>query len=84
MTRVEHPIERFRGYPSPQFETLFDGIYEESVFVFALAVPELVLLLMEVHEYDMSKKNNFGGKTCYTKKGQDISLFYFHDKFVAP
>uniref|UniRef100_A0A7N0THH3 Phosphoinositide phospholipase C n=1 Tax=Kalanchoe fedtschenkoi TaxID=63787 RepID=A0A7N0THH3_KALFE len=32
-------------------------------FVFPLTVPELALLRIEVHEYDMSEKDDFGGQT---------------------
>ncbi|KHN34717.1 phosphoinositide-specific phospholipase C P25 [Glycine max] len=35
-----------------------------QVFKFPLAVPELALLRVEVHEYDMSEKDDFGGQTC--------------------
>lgn len=33
-------------------------------FTFKLTVPELALLRIEVHEYDMSEKDDFGGQTC--------------------
>lgn len=33
-------------------------------FTFPLTVPELALLRVEVHEYDMSDKDDFGGQTC--------------------
>lgn len=33
-------------------------------FEFELRVPELALLRIEVHEYDMSEKDDFGGQTC--------------------
>lgn len=33
-------------------------------FVFPLTVPELAVLRVEVHEYDMSEKDDFGGQTC--------------------
>lgn len=33
-------------------------------FQFPLTVPELALLRIEVHEYDMSEKDDFGGQTC--------------------
>ena len=33
-------------------------------FEFPLTVPELALLHVEVHEYDMSEKDDFGGQTC--------------------
>ncbi|CAI8597341.1 unnamed protein product [Vicia faba] len=35
-----------------------------EVFEFPLSVPELALLRIEVHEYDMSEKDDFGGQTC--------------------
>lgn len=33
-------------------------------FEFPLRSPELALLRFEVHEYDMSEKDDFGGQTC--------------------
>ncbi|GAB2216412.1 hypothetical protein Droror1_Dr00024185 [Drosera rotundifolia] len=33
-------------------------------FEFPLTVPELALLRIEVHEYDMSEKDDFGGQSC--------------------
>lgn len=36
----------------------------DEVFKFPLTVPELALLRIEVHEYDMSEKDDFGGQTC--------------------
>ncbi|KAG8371501.1 hypothetical protein BUALT_Bualt13G0094200 [Buddleja alternifolia] len=33
-------------------------------FTFKLTVPELALLRIEVHEYDMSEKDDFAGQTC--------------------
>ncbi|KAL1193779.1 Phosphoinositide phospholipase C 2 [Cardamine amara subsp. amara] len=36
----------------------------DEVFEFPLTVPELALLRLEVHEYDMSEKDDFGGQTC--------------------
>lgn len=33
-------------------------------FTFPLTVPELALLRLEVREYDMSEKDDFGGQTC--------------------
>ncbi|CAK9173556.1 unnamed protein product [Ilex paraguariensis] len=35
-----------------------------EVFEFPLTVPELALLRIEVHEYDMSEKDEFGGQMC--------------------
>ncbi|KAF3775883.1 Phosphoinositide phospholipase C 6 [Nymphaea thermarum] len=34
-------------------------------FQFPLTVPELALLRIEVHEYDMSEKDDFGGQACF-------------------
>jgi len=36
----------------------------DEVFEFPLTVPELALLRIEVHEYDMSEKDDFGGQIC--------------------
>lgn len=36
----------------------------DEEFVFPLTVPELALLRIEVHEYDMSEKDDFGGQAC--------------------
>ncbi|KAL2227420.1 phosphoinositide phospholipase C 2-like [Sesamum indicum] len=36
----------------------------DEVFEFPLTVPELALLRIEVHEYDMSEKDDFAGQTC--------------------
>ncbi|KAA8543730.1 hypothetical protein F0562_022093 [Nyssa sinensis] len=33
-------------------------------FTFPLTVPELALLRIEVHEYDLSESDDFGGQTC--------------------
>lgn len=38
-------------------------VWEEE-FEFPLTVPELALLRIEVHEYDMSEKDDFAGQTC--------------------
>ncbi|KAL5748087.1 hypothetical protein ACOSQ2_025384 [Xanthoceras sorbifolium] len=38
-------------------------VWEEE-FTFPLTVSELALLRIEVHEYDMSEKDDFGGQTC--------------------
>lgn len=38
-------------------------VWEEE-FDFPLTVPELALLRVEVHEFDMSDKDDFGGQTC--------------------
>ncbi|EPS72762.1 hypothetical protein M569_01992, partial [Genlisea aurea] len=36
----------------------------DEEFEFQLSVPELALLRIEVHEYDMSGKDDFGGQNC--------------------
>lgn len=36
----------------------------DEEFEFPLSVPELALLRIEVHEFDMSDKDDFGGQTC--------------------
>ncbi|PKU60001.1 phosphoinositide phospholipase C 2 [Dendrobium catenatum] len=38
-------------------------VWDEE-FTFPIRVPELALLRVEVHEYDMSEKDDFGGQTC--------------------
>lgn len=38
-------------------------VWDEE-FMFPLTVPELALLRIEVHEYDMSEKDDFAGQTC--------------------
>ncbi|XP_058110200.1 phosphoinositide phospholipase C 2-like isoform X2 [Magnolia sinica] len=38
-------------------------VWDEE-FEFSLTVPELALLRIEVHEYDMSEKDDFGGQAC--------------------
>ncbi|KAK9282589.1 hypothetical protein L1049_010806 [Liquidambar formosana] len=38
-------------------------VWDEE-FTFPLTVPELALLRIEVREYDMSEKDDFGGQTC--------------------
>ncbi|TYI64707.1 hypothetical protein E1A91_D09G106900v1 [Gossypium mustelinum] len=38
-------------------------VWDEE-FVFPLRVPELALLRVEVHEYDMSERDDFAGQTC--------------------
>lgn len=36
----------------------------DEEFEFPLRVAELALLRIEVHEYDVSEKDDFGGQTC--------------------
>lgn len=38
-------------------------VWDEE-FSYDLTVPELALLRVEVHEYDRSEKDDFGGQTC--------------------
>uniref|UniRef100_A0A0D6R555 Phosphoinositide phospholipase C n=1 Tax=Araucaria cunninghamii TaxID=56994 RepID=A0A0D6R555_ARACU len=51
-------------------------------FAFPLTVPELALLRIEVHEYDMSEKDDFGGQTCLpvTELKSGIRTIPLHDK----
>ncbi|KAM7260237.1 hypothetical protein ACFE04_015978 [Oxalis oulophora] len=44
-------------------EDCWTPVWNEE-FTFKLTVPELALLRIEVHEYDMSEKDDFGGQTC--------------------
>ncbi|KAJ4978692.1 hypothetical protein NE237_009472 [Protea cynaroides] len=44
-------------------EDNWNPIWEEE-FTFPLTVPELALLRIEVFEYDMHDKDDFGGQTC--------------------
>eukprot|EP00262_Sarcandra_glabra_P006646 TRINITY_DN1901_c0_g3_i1.p1 TRINITY_DN1901_c0_g3~~TRINITY_DN1901_c0_g3_i1.p1 ORF type:complete len:586 (+),score=106.81 TRINITY_DN1901_c0_g3_i1:233-1990(+) len=39
-------------------------VWDEE-FAFPLTVPELALLRIEVHEYDLSEKDDFAGQTCF-------------------
>lgn len=38
-------------------------VWDEE-FIFPLTVPELAFLRIEVHEHDMSQKDDFAGQTC--------------------
>lgn len=44
-------------------EDIWTPVWNEE-FVFPLTAPELALLRIEVHEYDMSGKDDFAGQTC--------------------
>ncbi|GAB4859945.1 Phosphoinositide phospholipase C 4 [Ancistrocladus abbreviatus] len=44
-------------------EDQWTPVWDEE-FTFPLTVPELALLRVEVHEYDMSEKDDFAGQTC--------------------
>lgn len=44
-------------------EDNWSPVWEEE-FTFPLTVPELALLRIEVHEYDMSEKDDFAGQMC--------------------
>uniref|UniRef100_A0A7N0T3I7 Phosphoinositide phospholipase C n=1 Tax=Kalanchoe fedtschenkoi TaxID=63787 RepID=A0A7N0T3I7_KALFE len=44
-------------------EDEWSPVWDEE-FEFKLTVPELALLRIEVHEYDVSGKDDFGGQTC--------------------
>ncbi|GFP97644.1 phosphoinositide phospholipase c 2 [Phtheirospermum japonicum] len=61
----------FDAYSPPDFyarktKTLEDNWIPtwDEVFEFPLTVPELALLRIEVHEYDISEKDDFAGQTC--------------------
>ncbi|CAA7028940.1 unnamed protein product [Microthlaspi erraticum] len=71
-------------------------IWDEE-FSFPLTVPELALLRIEVREYDMSEKDDFGGQTClpvselkpgirsvplYDKKGEKMKSVRLLMRFV--
>ncbi|XP_008220858.1 PREDICTED: phosphoinositide phospholipase C 4-like isoform X2 [Prunus mume] len=45
-------------------EDIWTPSWEEE-FTFQLTVPELALLRVEVHEHDLSEKDDFGGQTCF-------------------
>ncbi|KAF8022150.1 hypothetical protein BT93_G2332 [Corymbia citriodora subsp. variegata] len=51
-------------------------------FKFPLTVPELALLRIEVHEYDMSEKDDFGGQTCLpvSELRSGIRMVPLHDR----
>ncbi|KAF3607736.1 hypothetical protein DY000_02051152 [Brassica cretica] len=54
----------------------------DEVFEFPLTVPELALLRLEVHEYDMSEKDDFGGQTCLPvwELKEGIRAFPLHNR----
>lgn len=71
-------------------------IWDEE-FSFPLTVPELALLRIEVREYDMSDKDDFGGQTClpvselrpgirsvplYDKKGEKMKSVRLLMRFI--
>ena len=71
-------------------------IWDEE-FSFPLTVPELALLSIEVREYDMSEKDDFGGQTClpvselrpgirsvplYDKKGEKMKSVRLLMRFI--
>ncbi|KAF8108358.1 hypothetical protein N665_0111s0068 [Sinapis alba] len=71
-------------------------IWDEE-FSFPLTVPELALLRIEVREYDMSDKDDFGGQTClpvselrpgirsvplYDKKGEKLKSVRLLMRFI--
>lgn len=51
-------------------------------FEFPLTVPELALLRIEVHEYDMSEKDDFGGQACLpvSELRKGIRAIPLHDR----
>ncbi|KAL8251935.1 hypothetical protein R6Q59_035628 [Mikania micrantha] len=48
---------------SKRVEDSWNPAWNEE-FEFSLTVPELALLRIEVHEYDISEKDDFAGQTC--------------------
>lgn len=56
-------------------------VWDEE-FTFPLTVPELALLRIEVQEYDMSEKDDFGGQTCLpvSELRPGIRAVPLHDK----
>ncbi|XP_061347174.1 phosphoinositide phospholipase C 4-like isoform X2 [Gastrolobium bilobum] len=54
----------------------------EEEFTFPLTVPELALLRVEVHEYDMSETDDFAGQTCLpvTELKQGIRAVPLYDR----
>lgn len=46
-----------------QKEDNWTPVWNEE-FTFPLTRPEIALLRIEVHEYDMSEKDDFAGQTC--------------------
>lgn len=44
-------------------EDMWTPVWNEE-FTFPLTAPELALLRVEVHEYDISGKDDFAGQTC--------------------
>lgn len=56
-------------------------VWDEE-FTFPLTVPELALLRVEVQEYDMSEKHDFGGQTCLPvmELKQGIRAVPLHDR----
>lgn len=76
-------------------EDKWHPIWDEE-FSFPLIVPELALLRIEVREYDMSEKDDFGGQTClpvselrpgwsvplYDKKGEKMKSVRLLMRFI--
>ncbi|XP_062202676.1 phosphoinositide phospholipase C 2-like isoform X1 [Phragmites australis] len=54
----------------------------DEEFTFPLTVPELALLRIEVQEYDLSEKHDFGGQTCLPvwELKQGIRAVPLHDR----
>lgn len=62
-------------------EDNWNPIWNEE-FTFPLTVPELALLRIEVHEYDMSEKDDFAGQTVLPvwELKQGIRAVPLHDR----
>lgn len=54
----------------------------DEEFEFPLTVPELAVLRVEVHEYDMSEKDDFGGQTSLplSELRKGIRAVSLHDR----
>lgn len=44
-------------------EDTWNPVWNEE-FTFPLTIPELALLRVEVHDYDVNEDDDFGGQTC--------------------
>ncbi|GMP89693.1 hypothetical protein CsSME_00041150 [Camellia sinensis var. sinensis] len=69
---MSRPIEQVGIAGVPADETMkktktkednWTPVWDEE-FTFPLTVPEFAVLRIEVHEYDMSEKDDFGGQIC--------------------
>ncbi|KAI3830004.1 hypothetical protein L1987_04136 [Smallanthus sonchifolius] len=56
------PADEIMRKTKPKEDT-WTPVWNEE-FTFELTLPEIALLRIEVHEYDMSEKDDFAGQTC--------------------